>query len=227
VLLAGPPSALLAALQLAFERAGAKVGVEGQLPLASASGDGQSVLVEAASAALGGLDVLVRHWPVANSGPVLEASGDGWRDAIVGGLVEAFELSRAAAQAMPNGGAVVHVASIDAMHAYPGRTAAATVTAGLLGLSRSLAIELAERRVRVNVVIAGPLVELRSNDVDPATVDRTLLRSPMHRFGTTAEVASAVLFVAGPRARFMTGESLRVDGGWGSLNQAPDGMKFR
>ena len=58
------------------------------------------------------------------------------------------------------------------------------------------------------------------------SVDRTLLRSPSHRFARPAEVASAIRFVAGPDAAFMTGQTLRVDGGWASLNQAPEGMRF-
>ena len=228
VLLAGPPSALLQALEEAFAHAGANVGVEGRLLPATNGTDRASALVEAAVAQLGGLDVLIRHVPAGRSGPVLDTPVVQLRDSIVSGLVDAFETSRVAARGMTSGGAIVHLASVDALHAYPGRSAAAIVMAGLVGLVRTLGIELAERKVRVNLVIAGPMAEqVPATDIDSERAERTLLRSPVHRFGTAAEVAQAVLFVASPRAGFMTGQTLRVDGGWASLNQAPDGMKFR
>jgi 3-oxoacyl-[acyl-carrier protein] reductase len=183
-------------------------------------------LVEVAHEELGRLDVLVRHVPPVASGPLLEADRQAWSGFIASTLVEAFEISRTAARLMPQGGSIVHIASIDALHAYPGRSAAAAAMSGLVGLVRSLAVELAALGVRVNLVIPGPIEELVGSVAD-ARRERTELRSPSGRLGTAAEVASGVLFVAGPSASFMTGQALRVDGGWGSLNQAPDRMKFR
>ena len=80
--------------------------------------------------------------------------------------------------------------------------------------------------VRANAVLVGPLA-VAADGQDPELLERTLLRSPSGRCVTAREAAAAIAFVAGPGAAFMTGTSLRVDGGWASLNQAPDGMRFR
>jgi NAD(P)-dependent dehydrogenase (short-subunit alcohol dehydrogenase family) len=100
---------------------------------------------------------------------------------------------------------------------------------GLLGLVRAMGVELAAHGVRTNLVIVGPLGDADEegpSGTAAALLDRTLLRSPLHRLGQAVEVAAAIRFVAGPDAGFMTGQTLRVDGGWASLNQAPEGMRF-
>jgi NAD(P)-dependent dehydrogenase (short-subunit alcohol dehydrogenase family) len=125
-----------------------------------------------------------------------------------------------------NGGCVVHVMSIDALHAYPGRSAAAAAMGGILGLIRATAIEWASIGVRVNGVIAGPLEPGTDAPGTPEAREETLLRTPNGRSARPEDVAEAVLFVASDRAAFMTGQTLRVDGGWASLNQAPAGMRF-
>ena len=138
-------------------------------------------------------------------------------------------ITAARSMAAHGGGVVVLVGTVDAFHAYPGRSGAAIAMGGLLGLTRAMAVELAGRGVRTNLVVAGPLGGEDGSPppgADQASVDRTLLRSPSHRFARPAEVASAIRFVAGPDAAFMTGQTLRVDGGWASLNQAPEGMRF-
>jgi 3-oxoacyl-[acyl-carrier protein] reductase len=139
----------------------------------------------------------------------------------------AIALARSMAGA--SGGVIVLVGSVDAYHAYPGRSVAAVAMGGLLGLTRAIAVELAGHGIRADLVVAGPLgLEDGSAplDADQAAVERTLLRSPSHRFARPSEVAAAIRFVARPGAGFMTGQTLRVDGGWASLNQAPEGMRF-
>ena len=138
----------------------------------------------------------------------------------------AFNVTIAAADLMAKGGSVVHVLALDALHAYPDRSASAVATTGTIGLVRALAIELAGRGVRVNAVIAGPTEESVPAGTDGAALERTRLRSPMGRLGRATEIAEAIRFVAGDGASFMTGQCLRVDGGWAALNQAPEGMKF-
>ena len=117
------------------------------------------------------------------------------------------------------------VGTLDALHAYAGHADASVAMGALGGLVRSLALELAPGGVRVNLVLAGPLDDAGAPG-DPDRMARTRLRSPSGRFAEPDEVAAAVLFVAGADAAFMTGAVLRVDAGWGSLNQAPDGMRF-
>ena len=127
--------------------------------------------------------------------------------------------SAARTMAAAGGGAIVIVGSLDATHAYPRRAAASIAMGGLLGLVRAIAVEMSGAHVRANLILAGPM----QGPVD----ERTLLRSPLGRLATAEEVAGAVRFLAGPDSDFMTGQAMRVDGGWASLNQAPDGMRFR
>ena len=137
-----------------------------------------------------------------------------------------------AAQRMGSeGGTIVVVGGPDATHAYPRRAAASIAMGGLLGMVRAMAVELSGMGIRANLVLVGPLGgaphRAPSEASDDATrLERTLLRSPMGRLARPEEVAAAIRFVAGPDAGFMTGQTIRVDGGWASLNQTPDGMRF-
>jgi NAD(P)-dependent dehydrogenase (short-subunit alcohol dehydrogenase family) len=180
---------------------------------------------------LGGLDICVYMVVPTITGPVLAVDEAAWADDVMGQLSGAHRAALAAARVMApgGGGSIVLVGSMDAMHAYPGRSAAAVAMSGLLGLVRALAIELAGAGIRVNAVLAGPTQPREVHEAlraDDGRVARTLLRSPSHRFVRPEEVAAGICFVAGRGAAFMTGQALRVDAGWASLNQAPDGMKF-
>src|SRR5699024_4699230 len=114
-------------------------------------------------------------------------------------------------------GSAVTVSSVAATRAMPGRTAYGTAKAGLEALTRGLAIEWAEKGVRVNAVSPGtimtPLVEenFRTGRLDSAGV---LSRTPLNRFGEPTEVAGAVRFLLGSDSTYITGQTLAVDGGW-------------
>jgi NAD(P)-dependent dehydrogenase (short-subunit alcohol dehydrogenase family) len=173
------------------------------------------------------LDVLVHVVAPAHPDAMLHRTDAAW-DAAIAGLVSVpIHLLTAGARLMARsgGGSIVVVGTLDAVHAYPGRADASLAMGALLGFVRSMAVELAPSGIRANSVLAGPL-DAWVDDVAPGRLDRTLLRSPSGRLVTPAEVAAAVRFVAGPGAGFMTGATLRVDAGWASLNQAPDGMRF-
>jgi 3-oxoacyl-[acyl-carrier protein] reductase len=162
---------------------------------------------------------------------ILDMDDEALVDDVERQLLTPQRLALAAARSMVrgSGGAIVLVGSVDAFHAYAGRSASAVAMGGLLGLTRAMAVELAASGVRTNLVVAGPIGD-DDGSAPPATdaraVERTLLRSPSHRLARPSEVAAAIRFVAGPDAAFMTGQTLRVDGGWASLNQAPEGMRF-
>ncbi|MFN8619145.1 MAG: SDR family oxidoreductase [Chloroflexota bacterium] len=167
----------------------------------------------------------------------LDRDPAGWTAELEARIAAPIRLARAAAPvlAATGGGALVFVGTLDATHAYPGHADASVAMGALGGLVRSLAVELAPLGVRANAVLAGPFEPdvappaagaTGGGAADPSRVARTLLRSPSGRFVAPGEVAAAVAFVAGEGAAFMTGASLRVDGGWASLNQAPDGMRF-
>lgn len=176
---------------------------------------------------LGGLDLLVHVVAPGEPRSMVERTGAAWDATITDLVTRPIQLLMTAADRMrrSGGGSIVVVGTLDATHAYPGRADASVAMGALVGLIRSMAVELAPAGIRANAVLAGPL-DAWIGEATRDRLDRTLLRSPSGRLVTPAEVAAAVRFVAGPEAGFMTGATLRVDGGWASLNQAPDGMRF-
>jgi NAD(P)-dependent dehydrogenase (short-subunit alcohol dehydrogenase family) len=237
VLLAGRGSRLLPMLAVELQTQGAVVVLADpaapedlRVPDGIATTRGPLSTIRAAIERLGGLDVLVCHTGPGSPGPVLDVDARTWRaelDALVG---DAFEFSQVAAQVMvKSGGVIVHIVGADALHAYSGRSMAATSHAAVVGMIRALAVELAAHDIRVVGVIHGPI---EGGPVGAATMTTgdgaraTHVRSPNGRLATAVDVAAAVRFVAGPRSSFMTGQAIRVDGGWASLNQAPAGMNF-
>lgn len=210
----GTGSELELATARALTAAGARV-------VSDVSDDGVDRAVEQ----LGGLDIAIRYATTRSREAALTADAASWRDDVDGVLAGAFAVSQAAARAMSanGGGSIVLVGSVDATHAYPGRSTAAAAMAGLAGLTRALGVELAALGIRVNLVVPGPQPDERAGGraaADPRLLEQARLRSPAHRLATPSEIAAAILFVAGTRASFMTGQALHVDGGWTSLNQA-------
>lgn len=176
-------------------------------------------LVDRTRAAFGGLDVLVNAAGISPVYTRTERLDVGDWDAILNvNLRAAFLLCQAAGSAMleQGSGTIVNVASIGATVALPRLAAYTASKAGLVALTRVLAIEWADRGVRVNAV-APAFVETRMSEgllshatLGPATIAKT----PIGRAGTPEEVADAVLFLASDRAAYTTGSVLFVDGGW-------------
>ncbi len=237
VLLAGRASRILPVLAAEFQSEGAQVVLADPatprdlpVPGGATTTAGPVEVIGAALRQLGGIDILICHTGPGTARNVLDVDARSWRaevDALVG---DAFEFSQAAAQAMiGTGGVIVHVLGPDALHAYARRSVAATSLAAVTGMIRALAVELAGHRIRVVGVIHGPIEGgpvgapiMTSGD----GANGSRLRSPNGRLASATDIAAAVRFVAGPRSTFMTGQALRVDGGWASLSQAPLGMKF-
>lgn len=174
----------------------------------------------------GRVDALINN---AALGPTMASTVDttlaDFDRALAVNLIAPFVIAREAARRMVDGGAVVNIASMAGVLANPRRNAYAASKAGLISLTKSLACEWAGRGIRVSAVAPGyvrtPMVaELeRAGKADIAAVRR---RIPMGRMCRPEEIASAAIFLASPRARYVTGAVLTVDGGWMSFNQPGD-----
>jgi NAD(P)-dependent dehydrogenase (short-subunit alcohol dehydrogenase family) len=114
-------------------------------------------------------------------------------------------------------GSIVNIGSVAGIDAFPGRSAYAASKAGVHHLTRVMALDLAPHRIRVNGVAPGYIrTDLVQGLIAEGTLDVTSLRRriPMGEFGETQDVAAAVAWLAGPESRYVTGETVIVDGGW-------------
>jgi 3-oxoacyl-[acyl-carrier protein] reductase len=172
-------------------------------------------LVRAAADWAGRLDALVNN---AGIQPVLalpEMSASAWRTVIDTNLTSAFSCTQAAARIMTGqrGGAIVHIASIEASQPAPGHAHYSAAKAALVMHARAAALEYGPRGIRVNTVSPG-LIDRPGLDTDwPQGVDRWRRAAPLARLGTPNDVADACVFLASPLATWISGHDLVVDGG--------------
>lgn len=176
-------------------------------------GDALDAFLENARAALGRVDVLVNN----ASGFGIADDEDAWR---TGFRIDVMASVRACWKVVPwlgSGGSIVHISSTAALEA-PGPTPYSAMKAALISHAKNLALELAPRGIRVNTVAPGSIefpggVWEQVKRADREAYDAMLATIPSGRMGTAEEVASAVVFVASPRASWITGAVLSVDGG--------------
>ncbi|HVK77925.1 MAG TPA: 3-oxoacyl-ACP reductase family protein [Kofleriaceae bacterium] len=166
---------------------------------------------------LGGLDVLVNNAGVAINGLVLRYRDDQWAKTMQINLAGAFHCSRAAASLIMRAkehGRIVNITSVVGESGNGGQVAYAASKAGLIGLTTSLAKELASRGVTVNAVSPGFIdTDMTAEHLPEAQRAKLLEQIPLARIGLADDVAQAVAFLAGPEAGYITGQVLRVNGG--------------
>ena len=173
--------------------------------------------VDAVARQLDGLDVLVNNAGVNIPQAAFDVSEEAWDTVLDTNLKGAFFTAQASAKHMrERGGRIVNIASQNGVIGYPNRAAYCSAKAGMVNLTRELAIEWARYRILVNAV--GPTfieTELTQTTLsDPAVKADILSRIPLGHLGAPDDVAAAVVFLASDEARMITGHTLLVDGGW-------------
>jgi len=181
--------------------------------------------IAAAILTAGELDICVANAGISLMEPFLEGDVGSWERVLRVNLLGVMNTLQLAALAMPRGGRLLATASIAGLHGEPEASAYCASKAGVIGLVRSLAIELAPSGFTVNAVAPGQ-IDTRMNSTDLETTSRRegvpaakLLRAhlnervPARRLGTPEEVAGVFAFLASDAAAFITGEVIRIDGG--------------
>ncbi len=180
-------------------------------------GDTASVdgLVPAVEKALGGVDILVNNAGITRDNLFMRMKDAEWDDIIRVNLTGAFRLSRACLRGMmkKRWGRIVSITSVVGVTGNPGQGNYAAAKAGIIGMSKSLAQEVASRNITVNCVapgfIATPMTDALTDDQKKAVSDKI----PAGRMGTPNEIAAAVVYLASEEAAYVTGATIHVNGG--------------
>jgi len=175
--------------------------------------------VEAVSAKIfadfGRVDILVNNAGITRDGLAMRMSEDDWDAVIDTNLKGAFNCIQAVMRPMikQRSGRIVNIASVAGLMGNAGQANYAASKAGLIGLSKTLARELSGRGITVNSVAPG-FIKTDMTEVLPEAIKTAVLSQiPLGRFGEPEDIASAVTFLASPEAKFITGQTLTVDGG--------------
>jgi 3-oxoacyl-[acyl-carrier protein] reductase len=172
-------------------------------------------LIPAAEASLGGLDILVNNAGITRDGLFLRLRDEDWDEVIAVNLTSAFRLCRAAVKGMMRRryGRIVNITSIVGVTGNPGQGNYTAAKAGMIGMTKSLAAEVASRTVTVNCVAPGFISSPMTGALNEKQRDTILANVPAGRLGSGEDVAAAVVFLASAEAAYITGQTLHVNGG--------------
>jgi len=172
-------------------------------------------LIKSAEQAMGALDILVNNAGLNRDMLLMRLTDKDWQAVMEVDLNSAFRLSRAALRGMVKRrwGRIVGIGSVVGTIGNPGQANYAAAKAGLIGMSKSLAYEVATRNITVNVVSPGFIATAMTDKLNDEQRAKIMDRIPAQRLGEPADIAAAVLYLASEEAGYITGQTLHVNGG--------------
>jgi 3-oxoacyl-[acyl-carrier protein] reductase len=172
-------------------------------------------LAKAAEAAVAPIDILVNNAGITRDNLFMRMKDDEWDQVIAVDLTAGFRLSRAVLRGMmkKRWGRIISITSVVGAIGNPGQGNYAAAKAGLVGMSKSLAIEVASRNITVNCVSPGLVTTPMTDALTQEQRDVMFRRVPAGRFGMPSEVAAAVVYLASEEAGYVTGQTLHTNGG--------------
>ena len=184
-------------------------------------GDGEAVdaLPKQAIEAMGALDILVNNAGITKDQIFMRMSDDDWQAVIDVNLTATMRLCRGAMRPMMKArwGRIINISSIVGATGNPGQVNYAASKAGMVGMTKSIAYEVATRGITANAVAPGFIATAMTDKLNDAQKDTINAQIPAARMGTPEEIAAAVLYLASPEAGYVTGTTLHVNGGMAML----------
>ena len=161
--------------------------------------------------AFGGVDVLVNNAGLHRGGKLSYLESDDWNAVLATNLSGPMRCIKASLPLMTEGSSIVNVGAVVGFRGFPGDSAYGASKGGLAGLTRVLAIELARKKIRVNLVVPGLVITEMTSQIDSKAMSALLERIPLGRVGQEQEIADVIWWVAG--STYMTGAVIPTDGG--------------
>ncbi|WP_193370830.1 3-oxoacyl-[acyl-carrier-protein] reductase [Pelagibius marinus] len=172
-------------------------------------------LVGQVEAEAGQLDILINNAGLTRDGLAMRMKDEDWQQVLDVNLTAAFRLTRASLKGMMKRrwGRIIGISSIVGVTGNPGQANYAASKAGLIGMTKSLAQEVASRGITVNCVAPGMIETAMTDALNDQQRERILTAIPMQRLGKSEEIASGVVYLASEEAAYVTGQTLHVNGG--------------
>lgn len=179
--------------------------------------DGAAIesMMKAVDDELGPLDAVVNCAGILRDGPLVTMTKEAWDDVLMSNLNSVFHVCRIAVFGFMKRkrGSIVNISSVAGVYGNPRQTNYCASKAAIIGFSKSLAKEVGSFGIRVNVVAPGYIVTDMTKDLSPAITKHVMQNIPLRRLGEPQEVAEMVSFLVSDRARYMTAQTIHVDGG--------------
>jgi len=172
-------------------------------------------LIKAATGEFGKIDILVNNAGITRDDLIMRMSTEAWREVLETNLFGAFYTLKAVTRPMlkARGGRIINITSVSGQAGQTGQANYSAAKAGLIGLTKASARELASRGITVNAVAPGFVLTELTKDLPPELQAQITDRTPLGRFGTPEDISAAVCFLASDEAAYVTGQVLAVDGG--------------
>ena len=172
-------------------------------------------LVPAAEAALGGLDILINNAGMTRDNLFMRMKDEEWDEVLAVNLTASFHLTRAVLRGMMKQrfGRIIGISSVVGVMGNPGQGNYAASKAGLIGMNKALAHEVASRNITVNSIAPGFIASAMTDDLNDKQRESILSTIPAGRLGTAGEIAGCAVFLASDAAAYITGHTLNVNGG--------------
>ncbi|MBL0941992.1 MAG: 3-oxoacyl-[acyl-carrier-protein] reductase [Alphaproteobacteria bacterium] len=185
------------------------------IPCNLATASAANSLISQAEEVMGQIDILINNAGLTRDGLMMRMKDEEWQQVLDVNLSAAFYLSRAALRGMlkRRWGRMVNITSIVGVTGNPGQTNYAASKAGMMGMAKSLAAEVANRNITVNCIAPGFIASAMTEELTEDQRDKILAKIPENRMGTPEGIGYAGLYLASEEAAYVTGQTLHVNGG--------------